>query len=157
MNFHSTLNRFASTALFVLLWSSGAIFAKWGLDHASALVFLIFRFAIALGVLAGLGLFRRRFLPEPGTRVRVVFTGLLLTGGYSACYFLALERGVTPGVLATLLGTQPILTLLLFERRFSFLRLAGLALAFFGLILVAHQSIDMAHSSATGTCSHSPL
>ncbi|HCP04811.1 MAG TPA: EamA family transporter, partial [Pseudomonas sp.] len=24
------------TALFVLLWSAGAIFSKWGLEHASA-------------------------------------------------------------------------------------------------------------------------
>lgn len=28
------------TALFVLLWSSGAIFSRWGLDHASPFVLL---------------------------------------------------------------------------------------------------------------------
>ncbi|MDQ7770684.1 EamA family transporter, partial [Serratia nevei] len=26
--------------LFVLLWSSGAIFSRWGLEHASAFAFL---------------------------------------------------------------------------------------------------------------------
>ena len=30
---------FGPTALFVLLWSSGALFAKWGLAYASAFVF----------------------------------------------------------------------------------------------------------------------
>jgi hypothetical protein len=31
------------------------------------------------------------------------------------CYLLALDHGITPGVLATVLGVQPILTLLLVE------------------------------------------
>lgn len=38
----------ASTSLFVLLWSSGAIFSKWGLAHASPFAFLLLRFVIAL-------------------------------------------------------------------------------------------------------------
>jgi len=38
----------ASTSLFVLLWSSGAIFSKLGLAHASPFAFLLIRFAIAL-------------------------------------------------------------------------------------------------------------
>ena len=37
-----------STSLFVLLWSSGAIFSKWGLAHASPFAFLLLRFVIAL-------------------------------------------------------------------------------------------------------------
>jgi drug/metabolite transporter (DMT)-like permease len=123
MSFKSTSNNPASTALFVFIWSSGAIFAEWGLQHASALMFLILRFSIALAVLTAIGIYRRRWLPRSGTRLRIATTGLLLTGGYSVCYFLALEHGVTPGVLATSLGVQPILTLLLFERRFSPLRL----------------------------------
>ena len=43
------------TALFVLLWSAGAIFSKWGLEHASAFAFLLLRFVLAcaaLGLLA---------------------------------------------------------------------------------------------------------
>ena len=32
---------YGSTSLFVLLWSGGAIFAKWGLAHASAFGFLL--------------------------------------------------------------------------------------------------------------------
>ena len=36
------------TALFVLLWSSGAIFSRWGLDDASPFVLLALRFGMAL-------------------------------------------------------------------------------------------------------------
>ncbi|MFO1350130.1 MAG: DMT family transporter [Gammaproteobacteria bacterium] len=139
-----------STTLFVLLWSSGAIFSKLGLNHVSAFAFLILRFALALGVLLILGIAQRRCLPAPGTRVRVAATGLLLLGSYSICYLLALDHGITPGVLATVLGVQPILTLLLYERCFSALRLMGLGLALGGLILVVYQSIGLARFSITG-------
>jgi drug/metabolite transporter (DMT)-like permease len=141
---------YGSTTAFVLLWSSGAIFARLGLDHASAFAFLVLRFALALSVLLILAMSRRRWLPAAGARVRVAFTGLLLLGSYSICYLLALDHGVTPGVLATVLGVQPILTLVLVERRLQAARLLGLILALFGLILVVHQSISAARFSAGG-------
>ncbi|MGO4325887.1 DMT family transporter [Cupriavidus sp. 2TAF22] len=139
-----------STALFVLLWSSGAIFARLGLEYATAFALLAARFALALLVLLALAAWRRRWLPEPGTRMRVMAAGLLLTGAYSICYLLALARGVTPGVLATVLGAQPILTLLLVERRFSLRRLAGLAAALCGLVTVVSESIGQARLSPLG-------
>ena len=139
-----------STTLFVLLWSSGAIFSKLGLAHASPLAFLILRFVLAFGVLLTLGLLRRRWLPARGTRLRVAATGALLIGSYSICYLQALDHGITPGVLATLLGVQPILTLLLLERRFPAPRLLGLGLALTGLVLVVYHSIGLARFSLAG-------
>lgn len=144
---------YGSTSLFVLLWSGGAIFAKWGLFHASAFGFLLLRFTLALAVLLLVCAWRRRWLPEPGTRLTVAATGLLLIGGYSICYLLALDHGITPGVLATLLGAQPILTLAVMERRYSPPRLVGLLLALCGLVMVVSQSIGMAHFSVTGMVS----
>ncbi len=142
---------YGSTPLFVLLWSGGAIFAKWGLAHASAFGFLLARFILALAVLCVLvGLRRGPLLPAPGTRGIVALTGLLLIGSYSICYLLALDHGITPGVLATLLGAQPILTLALMERRYPPARLAGLFLALCGLVMVVYQSIGMARFSVAG-------
>ncbi|SAL33673.1 multidrug DMT transporter permease [Caballeronia sordidicola] len=132
----TALAAYGSTALFVLLWSSGAIVSETGLQHASALPFLVLRFALASAVLAALGTWRGRWLPAPGTRLQVAFTGGLLTGGYSTCYLLALNHGITPGVLATILGVQPVLTLLLVERRWTTSRVSGLLLALSGLCLV---------------------
>lgn len=139
-----------ATSLFVLLWSSGAIVGKWSLVHASPMVFLCLRFVLAFGVLLAIAAWRRRWLPERGQRVRVAAVGVLLTGCYSICYLLALDGGVTPGVLATLLGAQPILTLLLTERRFSARRLGGLMLALSGLVMVVYQSIGIAGTSVIG-------
>ena len=65
-----------------------------------------------------------------------------MIGCYSICYFQAMAHGVTPGVIATLLGVQPILTLLLLERRFSPLRLLGLLVALAGLAdVIAHAGL----------------
>jgi drug/metabolite transporter (DMT)-like permease len=146
----AALAAFGSTSLFVLLWGSGAIAAKLGLAHASPLAFLLLRFGLAFAVLLALGIARRQWLPAAGTRGRVALTGALLIGSYSICYILALHHGVTPGVLATLLGVQPILTLLWLERRFSGVRFLGLGLALAGLILVVYQSISHAHFSVFG-------
>jgi drug/metabolite transporter (DMT)-like permease len=52
--------------------------------------------------------------------------------------------------LATVLGVQPILTLLLLERRFSIQRLTGLGLAMGGLVLVVYQNIALTRFSVTG-------
>lgn len=141
---------YGSTALFVLLWSSGAIFSKWGLNHSSAFAFITLRFLLAFGVLLVLGLHRPRWQPAPGMRIQVIVTGLLLIGCYSICYLLALDHGVTPGVLATVMGIQPILTLVLLERQFRLTRLVGLVLALGGLVLIVYQSIVLARFSISG-------
>ena len=57
----STWTSYGSTTLFVLLWSGGAIFAKWGLFHASAFGFLLLRFILALAALLLICAHRRRW------------------------------------------------------------------------------------------------
>ncbi|WP_246182522.1 DMT family transporter [Pandoraea pneumonica] len=137
--------------LFVLLWSGGALAAKWGLTHASAFAFLVIRLGVALAALTLLAMTRRQWWPAPGTCWRVAGTGVLLIGGYQAAYLLALANGITPGALATVLGVQPILTLVALERSHSGRRLAGLALALAGLALVVAQSLVSARLSAAGS------
>ena len=146
----STWVALGPTALFVLLWSSGAIFSSWGLQHASAFAFLFLRFLLACVILGLLAAYRRHWLPAPGSRRRVAMVGILLTGGYTIFYLLSLDQGITPGVLATVLGVQPILTLLLVERRVSWLRLSGLLLALGGLTLVVLESLLAARFSLLG-------
>jgi drug/metabolite transporter (DMT)-like permease len=139
-----------ATPLFVLLWSSGAIAARLALDHATPFALLTLRFALVCAVLGAIGLARHRLLPPRGERLYTAVTGLLLIGGYSVFYFLALDHGMTPGVLATVLGAQPMLTLLLTERRFSAARMAGLALALAGLAMVVADSLLLARLSLAG-------
>lgn len=139
-----------ATPGFVLLWGCAAIFTRLGLDNASPLALLIFRFAIALGTLLVIGCFRHRWLPAKGSRRQAALTGIMLIGGYSVCYFQAMAHGVTPGLIATIMGIQPILTLCLVERRMKGGRLVGLVVALSGLILLVWRSLSVSHLPASG-------
>ncbi|MBJ9702949.1 DMT family transporter [Acinetobacter calcoaceticus] len=140
----------SATSAFVLLWGSAAIFTRWGLDNASPIALLILRFSTALIVLSLLALFRKRLLPKHGTRKQVLLTGLLIIAGYSICYFKAMAHGVTPGLMATIMGIQPILTLCLMEKNWQKERLLGLFIALAGLILLVWKSLTMSFIAPIG-------
>ncbi|MFV5660432.1 DMT family transporter [Acinetobacter pittii] len=140
----------SATSTFVLLWGSAAIFTRWGLDSASPIALLILRFATALFVLLLIAIFRKRLLPKPGTRKQVLLTGLLIIAGYSICYFKAMAHGVTPGLMATIMGIQPILTLCLLEKNLQKERLLGLLIALAGLILLVWKSLTMSFIAPIG-------
>ena len=141
----------ASTCLFVLLWSSGAIFSKWGLAHASPFAFLLMRFAIAFMALLLIMPLMKFQMPRGSTAVGYALaTGIVLLGAYQIFYLLALDLKVTPGVIATVMGVQPILTAVIMERRHSFSRSLGLLLGLVGLVLVVYQGIGLAGLSWAG-------
>ncbi|NUF35255.1 DMT family transporter [Acinetobacter oleivorans] len=140
----------SATSIFVLLWGSAAIFTRWGLDNASPIALLILRFTTALIALSLLAIFRKRLLPKHGTRKQVLLTGLLMIAGYSICYFKAMAHGVTPGLMATIMGIQPILTLCLLEKSLQKERLFGLLIALAGLILLVWKSLTMSFIAPIG-------
>lgn len=140
----------SATSIFVLLWGSAAIFTRWGLDNASPIALLILRFSTALIALSLLAIFRKRLLPKHGTRKQVLLTGLLMIAGYSICYFKAMAYGVTPGLMATIMGIQPILTLCLLEKSLQKERLFGLLIALAGLILLVWKSLTMSFIAPIG-------
>lgn len=140
----------SATSTFVLLWGSAAIFTRWGLDSASPIALLILRFATALFVLLLIAIFTKRLLPKHGTRKQVLLTGLLIIAGYSICYSKAMAHGVTPGLMATIMGIQPILTLCLLEKNLQKERLLGLLIALAGLILLVWKSLTMSFIAPIG-------
>ncbi len=141
----------ATTSLFVLLWSSGAIVSKLGLAQATPFAFLLIRFLLALGALVLLGpLLKLRWPREPRAIGQALLTGGILLGAYQIFYLLALDLKVTPGVMATVMGVQPILTVMLMERRRSLARLFGLCLGLAGLVLVVWQGIGLDGMSWSG-------
>lgn len=141
----------ATTSLFVLLWSSGAIVSKLGLAQATPFAFLLIRFLLALGALVLLGpLLKLRWPREPAAIRQALVTGGILLGAYQIFYLLALDLKVTPGVMATVMGVQPILTVVLMERRRSLGRLFGLCLGLTGLVLVVWQGIGLGGMSWSG-------
>jgi drug/metabolite transporter (DMT)-like permease len=128
-------------ALFVLLWSTGFVGAKYGLPYAPPFLFLALRLVIAavlLGVLAGaIGGARMTSRQQYG---RAAVVGLLLHAGYLGGTFFGISRGVPSSVAAVIVSLQPVLTAVLAARmlgeRPSARQWLGLALGLAGVALV---------------------
>ena len=95
-------------ALFVLLWSTGFVGAKYGLPDADPFVFLAIRLAIAAVLLAGAALATRRRIDRAAAG-RAAVSGLLLHAAYLGGVFWAISRGTPAGVSAVVVSLQPVL------------------------------------------------
>lgn len=95
--------------LFVLIWSTGFIVAKFGLPYAEPLTFLLLRFIGVLIVLLPIVLVMRA--PWPHGRIRhIAVAGVLVQAGYLGGVWCAIKLGMPAGLSALIVGLQPILT-----------------------------------------------
>ena len=127
--------------LFVLLWSTGFVSAKFGLPYAEPLTFLLLRFALVVALMLPLALAMRAVWPQTLAQVgHVAVVGVLMQGGYLGGVFCSIHLGMSAGVSALIVGVQPILTAFasapLFGERLRARQWAGLALGFGGVLLV---------------------
>ena len=131
----------AAPMMFVLLWSTGFIGAKYGLPYVEPFTFLSLRmgFVVALHVLI-VWLWRVRW-PTATEAKHSAITGLLVHGVYLGGVFLAIKQGVPAGISALIPGLQPILMSTIANRwlgeRVSKVQWAGLALGLVGVALGA--------------------
>ncbi|KIF83396.1 peptide ABC transporter ATP-binding protein [Noviherbaspirillum autotrophicum] len=95
--------------LFVLIWSTGFIVAKFGLPYAPPLTFLLLRFSGVLVVLLPVVLLMKA--PWPIGRIRqIAAAGMLVQAGYLGGVWCAIKLGMPAGLSALIVGMQPILT-----------------------------------------------
>ncbi|MBM3347560.1 MAG: DMT family transporter [Betaproteobacteria bacterium] len=95
--------------LFVLLWSTGFIGAKFGLPYAPPLKFLLWRFAVVIVLMTGIALAMRATWPRGVQVLHVAVAGILLQAGYLGGVFAAIGIGMTAGLSALIVSLQPIL------------------------------------------------
>ncbi|SNS69012.1 EamA-like transporter family protein [Noviherbaspirillum humi] len=95
--------------LFVLIWSTGFIVAKFGLPYAPPLTFLLLRFVGVLLVLAPLVLLMKAPWPT-GRAWHIALAGVLVQAGYLGGVWCAIKIGMPAGLSALIVGMQPILT-----------------------------------------------
>jgi drug/metabolite transporter (DMT)-like permease len=120
---------------FVLLWSSGAIFTELGLRYARPLPFLAMRALIACSLGWAIRHQARESMPTRRSEwTRVAALGLVMQAGYQYLFFQALDLGLPAGILAVILGAQPLLTAALTQRRHA--PWGGLVVGLAGLALV---------------------
>lgn len=99
--------------LFVVLWSTGFIGAKYGLPYAEPLTFLTIRFALASTALAIWAVTAGSPWPRARQAGHLAVVGVLLHAGYLGGVFTAIWLGVGAAVSALIVSLQPILTALL--------------------------------------------
>ena len=105
--------RSAFPALFVLIWSTGFIIARYGMPHAEPMTFLLMRFALVLAVLLPIAWLWKAPWPRKGEAWRIALAGLLLQAGYLGGVWAAVREGMGAGLVALIVGLQPILTAVL--------------------------------------------
>jgi drug/metabolite transporter (DMT)-like permease len=121
----------AAPVVFVLVWSTGFVGAKYGLPYAGPFTFLALRLALAGALLAALAAGTRSAWPATrGQAGQAAVAGLLLHAGYLGGVFFAISRGLPASVAAVVVSLQPVLT-------------AGLATRFLGERLVAVQWLGL--------------
>ena len=127
--------------LFVFLWSTGFIGAKFGLPYAEPLSFLLVRYFWVIGLMTAIALLTRAPWPrDPRQWLHIGISGILVHAVYLGGVFVAISHGLPAGITALVVGMQPLLTALgagwLLGEKVSPRQWGGLVLGFAGVALV---------------------
>jgi drug/metabolite transporter (DMT)-like permease len=100
-------------ALFVLIWSTGFIVAKFGLPYAPPLTFLMIRYVSSIVCfLIWIKLARAVWPSDRKQWLHLAVTGILVHAGYLGGVWVAIKGGMGSGLAALIVGFQPVLTAL---------------------------------------------
>jgi drug/metabolite transporter (DMT)-like permease len=144
----------AMPAVFVLIWSTGFIVARFGMPHAPPLGFLALRYALSvLAFLIWIAIARPAWPRNREQWLHLAVTGMLLHGGYLGGVWSAIKDGASAGTVALICGLQPVLTAIWVsvtgsEHRVSGRQWLGLALGLVGLILVVWRKLGVGEINA---------
>jgi len=136
----------AMPLVFVLVWSTGFIVARYGMPLAPPMGFLALRYTFSiLCFLLWIAIAR---VPWPSTRsqwLHLSITGMLMHGGYLGGVWIAVKAGMGSGLVALIVGLQPVLTAFWLSARGNRItrrQWTGLLLGFAGLVLVVSRKLD---------------
>jgi drug/metabolite transporter (DMT)-like permease len=147
--------------VFVLIWSTGFIVARYGMPHSPPLTFLSIRYALSLACFTAWILAAGVDWPRERSQwAHLAVVGILIQAGYLGGVWAAVKAGIGAGTVALLVGLQPVLTALWtswranaqhgHQARVSSRQWAGLALGLGGLALVVWDKLgagEVTHAS----------
>ncbi len=133
--------RRAAPALFVFLWSTGWIVARYAAEYADPLTFLSARYACAGAVLLVYALLAGARWPATAADfAHAAISGVLLHAIYLGGVWIAIAQGVPASISALLAALQPILTAalapLVLHERIGWKQWLGIVLGLLGIIVV---------------------
>jgi drug/metabolite transporter (DMT)-like permease len=139
----------AMPAVFVLIWSTGFVVARYGMPHAPPLSFLAWRYALSIVAFGAWIAWSRPAWPRsPRQWLHLGVTGALIHAGYLGGVWAAVKAGISAGTVALIVGLQPVLTALWVsatgsEHRIAPRQWAGLLLGLLGLALVVWRKLGI--------------
>ena len=140
-------------ALFVVLWATGFIGARYAMPWAEPFTFLAARFAIAFALLAVLALWLGARRMGWRGAFHAAFAGALMHGIYLGGVFWAIRHGMPAGLSALIVGLQPIITAVLagtlLGERILPRHWTGLAAGFVGVVIVLAPKIGESGGGVT--------
>jgi len=134
-------------AVFVLIWSTGFVVARFGMPHAPPMGFLAWRFALSVLAFGIWVLLARAAWPQGRWQwMHLAVVGILMHAGYLGGVWSAVKLGIGAGTSALIVGLQPVLTALWIAaagqgQRVSSRQWLGLALGLAGLVLVVWHKL----------------
>jgi len=138
----------AMPVVFVLIWSTGFIVARYGMPHAPPLKFLSLRYALSLLCFGGWVLASRAPWPRGRAQwLHLSVCGMLIHAGYLGGVWAAVKAGLGAGTVALIVGLQPVLTAVWMslagghDSHVSRRQWLGLLLGFGGLLLVVWRKL----------------
>jgi len=136
----------AMPLVFVLIWSTGFIVAKYGLPHAPPLGFLAWRYVFSIACfLIWIFLSGAQWPHHLSQWWHLAVTGVLMHASYLGGVWFAVEHGMGSGLAALIVGLQPVLTAVWVSRieggAVSRTQWLGLLLGFGGLLLVLWRKL----------------
>jgi drug/metabolite transporter (DMT)-like permease len=137
-----------TSSLFVVLWSTGFIGARFGMPHAEPLTFLSLRFALTAALLAiAAAAWRAPWPRRPSDWGHLAVSGFLMHGVYLGGVFVAIRLGLEAGLSALIVCLQPLLVAaaapLLLRERVGPVTWLGLGLGLLGVTLVLARKLGI--------------
>jgi drug/metabolite transporter (DMT)-like permease len=133
---------------FVAVWGSGYVATKIGLQYAPPFTFLTLRFCFGLLCLAPIVVLWKPRWPQSGAELgHVVVAGLLMHAVQLGASHYAQYLGMSAGVTALIISSQPLLTAIIASRwmhaRLAPGQWAGVFIGLAGVALVVWHKIDV--------------
>ncbi|PIT74957.1 DMT family transporter [Limnohabitans sp. G3-2] len=142
----------ATPVVFVLIWATGFIVARFGMPHAPPLSFLSMRYALSIACFGVWIVLAKVAWPQSRQQfLHLSVTGILMHAGYLGGVWVAVKAGMGSGLSSLVVGFQPVLTAIWLsyslrgtdQPGISRRQWLGLCLGFVGLLMVVWRKLTL--------------